>query len=170
MPQEKFATVLPDNWDGTFPFTNESDEDFSFKWAKRLYTFPAQRTVDMMRMNFNATPLEIQQIRKFAAKQLAEREFGKSTKYAEMTKREWNADGTPRLQNFQQALAYSEEELKEYIQRCLTPLPVATATVAPAPDSKIEDKLHRDDDSGELVSQVVTNHRQSLDPKGVLAN
>lgn len=166
MPQEKFSTVLPENWDGTFPFTNESDEDFVFRWAKRLYTFPAQRTVDMMRMNFNATPVEVQQIRKFAAKQLAEREFTKGDKYKEMTRREWNPDGTPRLQNFHQALTYSEEELKDFIQRCLTPLPVGEPKVAPATDIRnTEAEIHVDVETGNPVTAPVKNPTQSLNDK-----
>ena len=167
---EKFTNVLPQDWDGTFPFTNPSDEDFVFQWAKRLYTFPAQRTVNMMVMNFNATPVEIQQIRKFAAKQLAEREFTKSPKYKDMVRREWNADGTPRLQNFQQALTYSDTELTSFIQECLTPLTVASATMAPAPEEPTEEKLHKDEETGEFVTKVVKNTRQSLDPQGVLRN
>ena len=169
---EKFQQVLPSNWDGKFPFTNDSDEDFVFTWAKKAYLFPARTTVDMMRMNFNATPVEVQQIRKFAAKRWAEREFFKGPKAKQMEAVERNADGSPRLQSFHSARTYSDTDLTEGIQRCLTPLPEGEAKVADAPARDTIAELHVDQDTGQPVTSPVKNTSQSLNDKAgfVLVN
>lgn len=165
MPQAQFINVLPTDWDGKFPFTNDSDEDFVFTWAKKSYLFPARHTVDMMRMNFNATPTEVQQIRKFAAKTWAEREFFKGSEYGKMKSIETNADGSPRLQSFQSARSYTEADLKNDIQRCLTPLPEGTPMVADAPVVDTEAKIHHDPETGEAVSAPIKNMTQSVNTK-----
>lgn len=176
MPQDKFTQVLPTDWNGKFPFTNDSDEDFVFTWAKKAYMFPARTTVDMMRMNFNATPLEVQQIRKFAAKKWAEREFFKSSKYEAMRKVEGGKDEngviTPRLQSFLAAGSYSEQDLKAGIQQCLTPLPEGNALVSEAETRDTEAEIHKDIDTGEPVSAPVKNATQSVNTKAgyVLVN
>lgn len=169
MPQEKFHQVLPSNWDGRFPFTNDSDEDFVFTWAKKAYLFPARKTVDMMRMNFNATPLEVMQIRKNAAKQWGEREFFKSKKYESMKAVEGTKDAngviTPRLQSFHAAGTYSLEDLTSYIQQCLTPYPEGNAMVTDAPVRDTLAEIHKDIETGEPVSAPVKNTAQSLNNK-----
>lgn len=169
MPTEKFQQILPSNWDGKFPFTNDSDEDFVYTWAKKNYLFPARKTVDMMRMNFNATPLEVQQIRKFAARKWAEREFFKSGRYEDMraiegTKNERGAI-TPTLQSFHAAGQYTEGDLQQYIQECLTPLPEGEALIAEAEVRNTEAEIHKDADTGEPVSAPVKNASQSLNNK-----
>ena len=173
MPQERFAQVLPSNWNGTFPFTNDSDEDFDFVWAKKAYRFPARHTVDMMKMNFNATPLEVQQIRKFAAKRWAEREFFKSEKYNAMRQMEGPKDTygivTPRLQSFQSAGSYTESDLKDSIQRCLTPLPEGTPLVAAVETRDIEKEIHTRED-GQPTTAPIKEHAKSVDPGGILVN
>lgn len=173
MPPEKFTQVLPQNWDGRFPFTNDSDEDFVFVWAKKAYLFPAHKTVDMMRMAFNATPLEVQQIRKFAAKKWAEREFFKSAKYESMRALEGTRDENgviqPRLSSFTTARSYDETDLKDGIQRCLTPLPEGEALVADVEGPKTEEKLHKDD-KGNLITPPIEDQKASLDPGGILIN
>lgn len=165
MPQEKFNQVLPSNWDGKFPFTNDSEEDFVFTWAKKSYLFPARHTVDMMRMNFNATPIEVQQIRKFAAVRWAEREFGKSDKMKQLEGVERNADGSPRLQSFHSARTYSGAELQSYVNTCLTPLPEAQAMVTEAVTRHTEDEIHKDPETGNPVSAPVKNTTQSINDK-----
>ncbi|MDE2232907.1 MAG: hypothetical protein KGJ90_02130 [Patescibacteria group bacterium] len=166
MPQAQFSQVLPANWDGRFPFTNPSDEDFVFVWSKKAYLFPAHHTVDMMRMNFNATPLEVQQIRKKAAKKLAEREFFKSPKYESLRALEGVKDENgviqPRLGSFNSAASYSDAELNEIAQQYLVAAPEAAARVADAPVRDISKELHRDDETGELVSKVVKKDTGSL--------
>ncbi len=169
MPQEKFAQVLPSNWDGKFPFTNDSDEDFVFVWAKKAYLFPAHRTVDLMRMNFNATPLEVQQIRKFAAKRWAEREFFKGAEAQKLESIEKDPQGYARLNSFQNARTYTDTDLKDGIQRCLTPLPEGEPLVADAPMRNTEAELHTDD-NGEVQMKPIKDTAKSLDPSGILVN
>lgn len=169
MPQEKFSQVLPTNWDGRFPFTNDSDDDFVFTWAKKSYLFPAHKTVDMMKMNFNSTPIEVQQIRKFAAKRFAEREFFKSEVAKKLESIEKDAQGYPRLNSFQNARTYTDADLKEAIQRCLTPLPEGTPLVADAEVRKIENELHTNDD-GEPTTRVIKDGSKSVDPGAILVN
>lgn len=168
---EKFTQVLPKNWDGRFPFTNDSDEDFVFVWAKKGYLFPAGKTVDMMRMAFNATPLEVQQIRKFAAKRFAEREYQKSDNAKHLESFEHNPQtGAPTLTSFHSARSYSDAELAPYIQACLKPFPEGEAMVLAkeiGPDT--EEKLHRDDD-GEFVNKPIENTSRSLAPGEILIN
>lgn len=176
MPQEKFQQILPSNWDGRFPFTNDSDEDFVYVWAKKAYLFPARKTVDMMRMNFNATPLEVMNIRKFAAKQWATREFFKSSKYESMRAMEGEKDKNgviiPRLQSIHASGSYTETDLMKGIQQCLTPYPEAEALVADAPVRNTEAEIHTDPDTGKPISAPVKNTSQSLNDKAgyVLVN
>ena len=174
MPKEgKFTQILPTDWNGTFPFTNDSDEDFVFQWNKKSYLFPARRTVDMMKMNFNETPIGVQQIRKFAAKRWAEREFFKSNRYSSMRAMEGQKDDygiiTPRLQNFQTAGSYTEGDLKDSIQRCLTPLPEANALVADAEVRQTEKEIHVKDD-GTPMTEPIKDQAKSIDPAGILVN
>lgn len=169
MPQEKFQQVLPSNWDGRFPFTNDSDEDFVYTWAKKTYLFPARKTVDMMRMNFNCTPLEVMSIRKFAAKLWAEREFFKGGKYASMRAVEGAKDENgviiPRLQSFMAAGSYSLSDLQAGIQQCLTPLPEAEAMVKEAEVRNTEEEIHHDPTTGKAVSEPIKDMAQSLNDK-----
>lgn len=145
--------VLPADFDGVFRFTNPTDEDFVFQWDSKLYTFPAKKTVPMTILN--ATPIEIQQIRKKAAKKLAEREFFKSETAKKMQSMERDsASGAPRLNSIHMANTYSDTELTGWIQKCLTPMPLSRAEVSESDEPKLEDKLHRDDE-GQLVTQAV---------------
>jgi hypothetical protein len=61
--------VLPSDFDGIFRFTNWTDSDFTAKWDNIEYTFPAKKTTPIVIPN--ATPVEIQNIRKKFAKELA---------------------------------------------------------------------------------------------------
>ncbi len=179
---EKYSAVLPKSWDGRFPFTNDSDEDFVFVWAKKGYLFPARKTVDMMKMAFNATPLEVQQIRKFAAKKWAEREFFKSSKYESMRAKEGAKDENgviqPRLGSFNTAGVYSDEVLSTDIQRCLIPLPEVAAMVMDRDveptvgtgKQTVEESLHRDD-NGDYINKVIDEKKtNTLAPGEILVN
>jgi hypothetical protein len=137
---ENKASILPQDFDGVFRFTNWTDEDFTAKWDNVEYTFPAEKTTPMV-MNF--TPKEIEHIRKKFAKELAVREFYKSRKFKQMN--------DPK--HGQNPATYTEGELVEYVQKCLLPLEVAplTAKVLPRQD---ESSFRRDED-GELVTQVL---------------
>lgn len=163
---EPIVNTLPEDFDGVFRFTNWTTEDFVFQWDKKSYTFPAMKTSPMLIVN--ATPLEIQQIRKKAARKLAEREFFKSdaAKKMESIERD-SASGAPRLNSIHMANTYSDKELQDGIQKCLTPLPVARAMVSDAPKSRIEDKLNKDDE-GNIVTEAI-DKKTSLRKKALEA-
>ena len=146
------SPVLPEDFDGTFRFTNWTDEDFVGRYGSKDYTFPAKTTSPMIMVDF--TPLEIQQIRKKFAFKLAEREFGKSQAFVNLLKQERNPDGTPRVGSIHGAATYSINELAPYIQKCLEPLPIAKVTVTDAPSDPMENKLSRNEE-GEIVSQAI---------------
>ena len=155
---EPLVTTLPENFDGNFYFTNWSDEEFTGKWGGKAYTYPPNKTSKMIIMD--ATPLEIQSIRKKFAKEFAEREYFKSPDAKKKQTQEKNPDGTPRFNSFQQAGVYTLSDLTSYIQRCLDPLPLATQIVSEVTKEDIEDKLSRDED-GEL-NTVAVRPKQSL--------
>lgn len=148
----EFERTLPEDFDGTFRFTNWTDEDFIGKWGSKEYIFPKYSTSPMIILS--QTPLEIQQIRKKFAKDLAEREYFKSSSYANLLKQERNNDGSPRLNSIHQAGTYSLEALTPFIQRCLEALPTAKAIVQDSPLEPLENKLSRNE-SGELNSEAV---------------
>ena len=146
----KFENTLPRNFTGVFYFTNPSDEAFVGKWNSKEYHFPPQSTSPMIMPEHS--PLEIQHIRKKFAKDLAEREFFRSTRYEQMRRQEGEKlDGVlnPRLNSMHQGVPYADTDLKEYVQKCLIPLEEARAVVAPAPSTPMEQRLTRNDD-GEL--------------------
>ncbi len=155
---EPLVTTLPEDFDGNFYFTNWSEEDFTGKWGGKAYTYPANKTSKMIIVD--ATPLEIQSIRKKFAKEFAEREYFKSSEASVKTAQEKNTDGTPRFNSFKQAGIYTLTDLKPYIQRCLDPLPLAPQVITEVPKEVMEERLHRDDD-GELRTTVVRQN-QSL--------
>lgn len=150
---EPVTNILPPDFDGTFRFTNASEEDFTDSWNGRGYTFPAMRTTPMIIMD--ASPVEIQNIRKKFAKKWAVREYFKSDKYKRQVAQERNADGSAKFNSFKQAGQYSDIDLEPYIQQCLTPLPTAQLIVTEAVPEDIESKLSRDED-GELNTQIVS--------------
>ena len=157
------SPVLPEDFDGTFRFTNWTDEDFVGKWGSKEYRFPARTTSPIIITS--ATPLEIQQIRKKFAKDLAEREFGKSQEYQKFMSQEKNSDGSPRLNSIHQAASYSIETLTPYIQKCLEPLSLARATITDIPMEPMESKLTRNQD-GELNS-IAVDKKISLKKKAL---
>lgn len=146
-----YQPVLPENFDGTFKFTNPSDEDFIGVWGKKEYFFPANKTVRMVMPEHS--PLEVQHIRKKFAKKLAEREFYKSQQYKVLSDQE-GKPGDRRFNSIHQAATYTENDLIPWIQACLEPKEEATLTVQPANMPSVEDKLHRDDD-GKLITEAI---------------
>lgn len=147
-------SVLPVGFNGTFVFTNWSDEEFIGKWGSKEYHFAALSTAPMIMPE--QTPLEIQQIRKKFAKDLAEREFFNSKGYKTLQKQEKNADGTPRLNSINQAGTYSINELAPFIQKALEPLEVSQVLVKEGTRPKIEETLSRNN-KGNLNSQVIAD-------------
>ena len=115
------STLLPKDFDGIFRFTNFTNSEFKAKWDNVEYTFPANKTTPIVIPN--ATPLEIQSIRKKFAKELAVACFYQTDKF----KAQDNVPlgGTPAL--------YTDSDLTPFIQRCLEPLPIAQATVKVLP-------------------------------------
>jgi len=157
-----YEAILPQDFDGTFKFTNWTDEDFVATWGKKQYTFPAGTTSPILIMEH--TPLEIQSIRKKFAKDLAEREYFKSQEYQNGLKRERNSDGSPRGYGNSYAGSYSLETLTPFIQKCLLPLPTANAIVTNAPMVNTEEKLSRDED-GELNTIAVKQNSDLKEEK-----
>jgi hypothetical protein len=158
--------LLPDNFDGTFRFTNWSDEDFVGKWGSKEYHFASQTTSPMV--IHDQTPLEIQQIRKKFAKDLAEREFFKSKQFESLRLREGPRDDMgmiqPRGQGMSHAGQYTLDTLTPYIQKCLEPLTIAQAVVTEAPKQDMENKLSRDD-GGELNTIAVKKDGDLIEEK-----
>lgn len=162
----KVETVLPADFDGTFKFTNWSDEEFVGVWGKKQYHFPAVSTSPMIMADYS--PMEVQNIRKKFAKDLAEREFFKSQVYKDkFLSQERTIDGAPRLNSIHQAGTYSLDTLTPFIQRCLEPLPVSKADVTVAVTNKMEDKLSRNEE-GDLNTEAI-DRKTSLKKKALEA-
>lgn len=145
--------ILPADFDGTFKFTNFTDEEFTTKWDNISYTFPAKSTIPLIIVN--ATPLEIQNIRKKFARDLATIEWYKSEKFKMMDAHV--PGGTPAL--------YTEADLKPFVQRCLEPLPKASATMIQNERSEIilsqDTKVITNakvDDNGRVSGDSLTSH------------
>ena len=151
----KYDTTLPEGFTGTFYFTNYSTEDFTAKWNSKSYTFPKETTSPIYMPDHTA--LEIQQIRKKFAKDLAEREFYKSQEYNTLRGQEGTM-GNRNLNSIHQAGQYSLDTLAPYIQRALEPLPISQAIVTNAPRVRLEEKLSKNDD-GELNTGAVKSDK-----------
>ncbi len=162
----KYETVLPADFDGVFKFTNWSEEEFVGVWGNKKYHFAALATSPMVMPEHS--PLEIQHIRKKFAKDLAEREFYKSERYQFFMKQERNTDGTARLNSIHQSVAYTIDDLKDGIQRCLKPLEEKRAFVESVNDAPLESVLTRNDD-GELNSRAVSQ-KASLRERALSGN
>lgn len=162
----KVETVLPADFDGTFRFTNSSDEEFIGVWGKKEYHFPPNSTSPMIMADYS--PMEVQNIRKKFAKDWAEREFFKSQSYKEkFLSQERTADGAPRLNSIHQAGTYSLDTLTPFIQKCLEPLPIVKADVTVAVTNKMEDKLSRNEE-GDLNTEAI-DRKTSLKKKALEA-
>ena len=136
-------TTVPE-FDGIFRFTNWTNRDFVAKWDSVEYTFPAEKTVPLLIPN--ATPEQVQVIRKKFALELATEVFYNSEKFKgmDLSVEDSQAGKVPAL--------YTEKDIAPYVQRCLEPLPVAQATAKAA--AKKEVKLSVDE-KGKTVSQVL---------------
>jgi hypothetical protein len=149
----KVESTLPEDFEGTFYFTNWSDEEFVGKWNSKEYHYPPNSMSPMIIPD--ASLLDIQQIRKKLAKDLAEREFYKGTAYKKLMAQERNNDGSPRLPSFQQAGTYSLDDMASLIQRGLNPLEVQKATVTASADFvPLETKLSKNDE-GRINTRVI---------------
>ncbi len=147
---EENKNVLPVDFDGVFRFTNWTNQEFKSKWDSVEYTFPANSTIPLIIPS--ASPIEIQSIRKKFAKELAIEVFHNSDKFKtlndpEKGMRQYNEDSV----------------LKEYIQKCLEPLPIAKATLKVLPRDN-EDRYTKDE-KGRNRSKVLQGD-ESLIPEG----
>lgn len=145
--------VLPADFDGVFRFTNFTDSDFKARWNNIQYTFPAKKTVPLIIPG--ATPEEVQHIRKKFAKELAIQEFYKSKKLESLNK--LNPVGQT---SFGGAVTYAEDDLKDYVQKCLEPLPVAQATATPMP--KQSEEVFKTDKKGKRVTKILDENESLL--------
>lgn len=117
---------LPEDFDGVFRFTNFTEQEFTAKWNNIEYMFPPMKTTPMIIAN--ATPEEVQHIRKKFAKELAVKVFYESDKFKFMNDKERGQ--VPAL--------YTDSDIAPYVQRCLEPLPIAKATVTVLPKDNTE--------------------------------
>ena len=121
----------PEGFEGVFYFTNATDEDFVTLWNNKEYTFPKKKTVPMIIAN---EPLEnIQQIRKYFAKRLAEREFFKSKDFTKSKNGIVNAGSGSNMV----ASSYDERLLQPWIDECLEELPRAKPIIRNLPEEKL---------------------------------
>lgn len=147
----KYETVLPADFDGVFRFSNPDDEDFVGVWGSKEYLFPAQTTSPMVIPEHS--PLEIQNIRKKFAKDLAVKMFYKSKAYKVMAGQE-GKPGNRTMNSIHQAATYTDVELTPYIQQCLKPLTVSQLRSKPIEKEPLENKLSRND-SGEINTEAI---------------
>lgn len=165
----KIESVLPEDFDGTFRFTNWTEEEFVGVWGSKEYHFPALTTSPMVIPEHS--PLEVQHIRKKFAKDLSEREYFKSKSYEKTRSVEGNKDEgivQPRLNSFHMAGTYTLKDLEPYIQRCLEPLPIARASVQEAPKPiDVESTLSRNEE-GNLNTEAI-DRKTSLKDKALRA-
>ena len=146
--------MLPENFDGVVRFTNWSDEDFTARWNSKDYGFKANTTSPLFIAEHS--PLELLNIVKKFALDLAVREWGKGEWTKQNLKRERNPDGTPRLgiNGTQGAASYSIDQLAPLIQKGLYVYDESKARVSDALRPKLEDKLHTDEE-GKMVTKAV---------------
>lgn len=139
--------VLPVDFDGVFRFTNWTDREFKAKWDNVEYTFPPLKTTPMT-MNF--TPIEIQNIRKKFAKELAIREFYGSSKFNMMNTSHLDKSGQP---TGGMPAVYTESDLIPYTQKCLEPLPIAKAEIKVLPKDSADN--YRKNSKGKPITRVL---------------
>ncbi len=134
-------SVLPSDFDGVFRFTNYTNEDFVAKWNNIAYTFPASKTSPMIIPN--ATPEEVQSIRKKFAKELAVKVWYGTAKFKSMN--DVPPGGTPAL--------YTDSDIAPFVQRCLEPLPIAQAVATPLPKDSADN--YRKNSKGRPITRVL---------------
>jgi hypothetical protein len=145
------SSILPEDFDGIFRFTNWTDAEFTAKWNSVEYKFPPLSTIPLIIAD--ATPIEIQNIRKKFAKELAIEVFYQTDKFKHL-------DDVK--QGYRPPL-YNDKDLAPYIQKCLEPLPLAKAKTKVLPRDN-EDN-YKKDPKGRNISRVI-NEDDSLVPEG----
>jgi len=145
----QFNNILPEGFNGVFPFTNSSDEDYKDMWNSIEYTFPAKSTVPLIIPG--EPPEGVQNIRKKFARGYAVREFYKTEKFAYMNDRERG----------EKPALYTESDLEPFIQSCLEPLPMTHATAHKVVRNE-EENLSKDEE-GNPRTKVLKS--KMMDPK-----
>ncbi len=146
-----YESVLPPDFNGTFPCTNYSKEDFVGLWGGKEYLFPAESTVNLVIVEHS--PLEVQHIRKKLGYDLAVREWFKSKGYKALADQE-GKPGNRTFSGIHQAATYTTKDLEPFIKRFLEPMPVSQLVAKAAPKLQTEDLIHRKDD-GSLNTEPV---------------
>jgi hypothetical protein len=173
-PMER-VKMLPENFDGIVRFTNWSDEDFVGRYNSKDYLFPANTTSPLVNVDIStydngqflqklASPLELINITKKFALDLAVREWSKSEWYKQNLKRERNPDGTPRLGigGTQGAASYSYDQLAPLIQKGLYVYPASKAQVSESVKPKLEEKLSRNEE-GKTVTKAIKRNASMME-------
>ena len=124
-------------FDGVFRFTNTSDEDFTTLWNNKEYTYPAGQTVPMIIANESLE--NIQQIRKYFAKRLAEREYYKTKGFKEVK----NGIKNKEMGRNVVSSGYDEGDLQPFINSCLKPLPEGRQKVKDVPPEERNIKVSK---------------------------
>ena len=141
MNNDNTIVSLPEGFDGTFKFTNFTDKEFRAKWGNVEYIFPANASTPIIIEN--ATPREIQNIRKKFARDLATLVFYSTDKFKHLDS---TGGSTPAL--------YTDDDLAPLIQKCLEPLPIGQLKMKTLPKNH-EEKFTRDE-NGNPRSRVVS--------------
>lgn len=147
-----FGEPLPKDFDGVFRFTNYTDTEFITRWNNVEYTFPPNSTTPIMIPT--ATPLEIQNIRKKFAVELATLSLYKTDKFKAIDSIKDKKPPT-----------WDVNELTPYIQRCLEPLPIGRVEVRELP--RDTEKRYRKDKKGKPITRIV-DQDESLVGDGVV--
>lgn len=143
MPEQ--TNKLPENFDGTFPFTNYTDHDFVDYWNSVKYTFPAHSTVNLIIPD--ESPLGVQEIRKKFARNLAVKVFYDTDTYK-------IREGEAPMGSGKIPAIFTDADLAPYVQKCLEPLPKSQARLEKVEIDQTEKKMRRDS-KGKRVTKVV---------------
>lgn len=155
---EQAENKLPEGFNGTFYFTNFTDTDFVAMWDSQSYTFPANSTVPLIIPS--SSPLQVQEIRKKFARELATLVFYSSDKYKV---REASA---PAGENKTPAI-FTDADMAPFIQRCLEPLPMSQAKIENVEVDNTEKKL-KTDSKGKRVTKVLEGNEDLTNGGNVL--
>lgn len=120
-----------DDFDGVFRFTNATEEDFVTLWNNKEYTYPAGKTVPMVIANESLE--NIQQIRKYFAKRLAEREYFKSKGFMKIS----NGIKDTMAGRYVIPSSYDEKALQPWVDECLKPLEIGKQQVHSVPEERL---------------------------------
>lgn len=151
-------TINNEEFDGVFRLTNWTDEDFIFLWNNKEYNFPAKSRCPMIIQN--ETLENIQEIRKKAAFKLATREWYKGSDYKKMSKM---GNGLPPT--------FDEKILEPLIEKALTPLPIAKATIKERKgDSERNYKASKAIGEKDNPNFVFRDEADEVKPLGIMPN